>query len=186
MQLQLGVYLSAALEQAKQETGGREEVQPAGIFYYHMDDPMVEKGENADAEIAKELRLKGLVNEKTAVIQAMDTNFWCENGGLKESVKSTHIPVETDKSGAISKRSKVAGQEKFIAMLSYIYDRLHQYSEEIMEGNTKAAPYRLKGKTGCDYCRFQEVCGTRAGKYRDLQTKSDEEIWKEMLGSEEV
>ena len=186
LQLQLGVYLSAALEQAKLEKNTKEEVIPAGIFYYHMDDPMVEKGEDIDEEIAKKLRLRGLVNEKPAVIQAMDKNFCCENGGLRESVKSIHIPVETDKTGAIAKRSKVAGQEKFTAMLSYIYDKLHQYSEEIMEGNTEAAPYRLKGKTGCDYCRFQEICGSKAGAYRELPAKSEEEIWKQLLGDEEI
>ena len=180
LQLQLGVYLSAALEQAKKENN-QKEVFPAGIFYYHMDDPMVEKGEDVDEEIAKKLRLRGLVNETPSVIQAMDQNFCCENGGLRESVKSVHIPVETDKTGAVAKRSKVAGEEKFMAMLSYIYDRLHGYSEEIMEGNTEAAPYRLKGKTGCDYCRFQEICGSKAGQYRDLPAKSEEEIWEEFL-----
>ena len=182
LQLQLGVYLSAALEQVKRENN-QKEVLPAGIFYYHMDDPMVEKGEDVDEEIAKKLRLRGLVNETPSVIQAMDQNFCCENGGLRESVKSVHIPVETDKTGAIAKRSKVAGEEKFTAMLSYIYDRLHGYSEEIMEGNTEAAPYRLKGKTGCDYCRFQEICGSKVGQYRDLPAKSEEEIWEEFCSA---
>ena len=181
LQLQLSVYLNAALQEVKKDTSKEGEVLPAGMFYYHMDDPFVEKNAQVEKEIAKKLRLNGLVEQSSAVIQSMDKAFCGNNGSLKESVKSIHIPVETTRNGELSKFSKTVSQKQFQAMIDNVYKQLHQYSEEIMDGNTKASPYRLKGKTGCDYCRFQEICGSMAGKYRDLPKKSEEEIWKEWL-----
>ncbi|MBQ5868472.1 MAG: exodeoxyribonuclease V subunit gamma, partial [Lachnospiraceae bacterium] len=66
LQLQLVVYMDAALQRERQKKPGKEAV-PAGIFYYHIDDPVVERPETDDeeaveADILKTLRMNGLVN----------------------------------------------------------------------------------------------------------------------------
>ena len=49
LQLQLVVYLNAAVEVLKRKHPN-EEVLPAGIFYYHIDDPVIE-GNGSESEI---------------------------------------------------------------------------------------------------------------------------------------
>lgn len=63
LQLQLAVYLNAALELEKKKHPNKE-IIPAGIFYYQMKDPMVEKTEEDQVQDAllKELRPDGLVS----------------------------------------------------------------------------------------------------------------------------
>ena len=39
LQLQLAVYLDAAVELEQKKHPGKQ-VEPAGVFYYHIDDPM--------------------------------------------------------------------------------------------------------------------------------------------------
>ena len=51
LQLQLAVYLNAALELEKKKHPNKE-IIPAGIFYYQMKDPMVEKTEEDQVQDA--------------------------------------------------------------------------------------------------------------------------------------
>ena len=67
LQMQLVIYLQAAVDEA---TGRRrslkKEIVPAGIFYFHPKDPMLDgytTEENREAEIMKSFRMKGLINE---------------------------------------------------------------------------------------------------------------------------
>ena len=62
LQLQLAVYLDAAVELEQKKHPGKQ-VEPAGVFYYHIDDPMLDQEEDetdeawpADAESAADGR----------------------------------------------------------------------------------------------------------------------------------
>ena len=73
LQLQLVVYLNAAMEMEKRVHPDKEAV-PAGIFYYRMQDPVLDGGkertpEEINREILKELRLNGLVNEDPEIVK---------------------------------------------------------------------------------------------------------------------
>ena len=64
LQLQLVLYMNAAME-LEQRNHPDKQVVPAGIFYYNIKDPVVEKVEEEDPEalnrrILKELRMNGL------------------------------------------------------------------------------------------------------------------------------
>lgn len=53
---------------------------PGGIFYYHMDDPYIDVSEERSEEeifeeILGKLKMDGLVNAKTEVIDAMDRDL---------------------------------------------------------------------------------------------------------------
>ena len=76
LQLQLVVYLNAAMEM-EQRIHRDKEIVPAGIFYYHVKDPMLTGKETASPEqirqeILKELKVSGLVNEEPKVYREMD------------------------------------------------------------------------------------------------------------------
>lgn len=182
LSLQLGVYLTEGTRILRERCGGRE-VIPAGIFYYNIDDPIVEKSQHSEDDIVKELRLKGITNRESDVLTLMDDSFDDEGGGIKPSVRSSVINVETLKSGEFSKNSMIAGTGQLEALGEFLDDRLHRQGEAIMKGDTSINPFRLDNKTACDYCSYKGVCGFDCGngsEFRKLEKKADDEIWREI------
>lgn len=186
LQLQLVVYLEAAMEITKEQYPAKK-VIPAGIFYYRIDDPMIEKvmgiptKEEIDQDILKELKVNGLVNEDREILKKLDHIFEEE-----ASVKSKVIPVELTAKGTFSAYSSIAKEEQFYALTKYAKKKMMDFGKEIVDGNTKIAPYKLEKKTACDYCKFDGICGfdkkLPGNQYRILQKMDREWIWEEMNG----
>ena len=154
MQLQLVVYMNAAMELEKKKHD-KKEVIPGGLFYYHIDDPVVEvNGEVSEAEvrdaILKELKPDGLVNQEEAVYRAMDDEF---------EQKSDVIPVELKKSGELSARSSVASVEEFDILSEYVNHNIVKTGNDIYQGNVKVSPFVEGQMSSCDYCPYKAVCG---------------------------
>ena len=183
LQLQLVVYLDAALGMEKRRYP-KKEVVPAGIFYYHIDDPILErKGEmteeDIESAILKKLRMNGLVNSSMEVIHHLDRELEKE---------SDVIPVIL-KDGLLQEyKSSVAGQKRFAALSGYVNRSLKTMGEEILDGRIAVDPYKEGAKTACDYCPYHSVCGfdlkTRGFGFRRFKKMKPEEIW-EKLESEE-
>lgn len=177
LQMQLPVYLNAALEREKQKNLGKE-VIPAGIFYYRMKDPIVEK-ERDDAllqeKLLKELRLDGLVNADEAVL-----------GHLEHDLTGTSnlIPVGRNKNGSLSRFSKVLTAEEFEILLDYTRQKEQELKRRMLSGEAEAKPYELAGKTGCDYCDYRDICGFDARmegyEYRSLEKLGKDEVVEQM------
>lgn len=180
LQMQLSVYLSAAL-QMMQEKNPDKTIIPAGVFYYNLDDPIVDKSNHVEEDISKRLTMNGLANASDKVITYMDQNFYKEEGGLKSGVRSNVIPVETNKFGELKKRSSVASVRDFELLLKFVDRLMHQFSKEIMEGKTNPEPYMLKKKTACTFCPYSSICGFDCRidgyDYRRLKEVTNEEIW---------
>lgn len=157
LQLQLVVYLNSAVEMMKQKYPDKE-VLPGGMYYYHLDDPMIEgSSEQTDAEIKEkileELKLKGVMGE------------------------------EEDES--VSKKAKSAGQEEFGILSKYVNYKIKDIGQKIFDGEISARPYQLGDSTGCDYCPYHGVCGFDGSvpgwEYRKLENiKDDAEIMERM------
>ena len=69
--------MNAALELEEKRHPGKK-AEPAGIFYYHIQDPMVDGlGNETEAEIKnsvlEQLKLNGLVNDDPEIYEAMDS-----------------------------------------------------------------------------------------------------------------
>lgn len=154
LQLQLVVYMNAALELVAKRHPGKV-TEPAGIFYYHIDNPMVEgSGTESEEEIRlavlEELKLNGLVNEAPEVYRAMDTDF---------TGSSAVIPVALKTDGTLKATSKTASTYDFRTMSEYVNQILTTAGRRIMDGDVAVQPYELSGRTGCDYCPYHTVCG---------------------------
>lgn len=154
LQLQLVVYLNAAIELTK-KNHKEKAVEPAGIFYYHIQDPMVDAtGTESDAEIRqevlKQLKLNGLVNDNPEVYRAMDTEF---------VGTSDVIPVALKVDGSLKANSKTASTTEFSTISQYVNQVLVKQGQEILNGNAAIAPYQMDNCTGCDYCPYHVVCG---------------------------
>ena len=154
MQLQLVVYMNSAMELEKKKHD-KKEIVPGGLFYYHIDDPVVEiTGEVSEAEVQaavlKELKPDGLVNEEEAVYRAMDDDF---------EQKSDVIPVELKKSGELSARSSVASAEEFEVLREYVNHNIVKTGNDIYKGNVQVSPFVEGQVSSCDYCPYKAVCG---------------------------
>lgn len=172
LQMQLVVYMEEALKLEEQKHPGKKAV-PAGIFYYRMKDPVVDKEideEKLNEAILKELRLDGIVNGDDAVVRRLDKEF---------SGTSSVIPVARTKAG-YSKTSKTLSAEEFGEVLRYSGEKRKELRRAMTEGEADAAPYAMGQNTGCDFCRFRNICGfderIEGYEYRKLTKLSQEEV----------
>ncbi len=184
LQQQLSVYLSAAMDYLKKRHPDKE-IVPSGIFYYHIDDPIVAKSEHTEEEILKSLRMNGLVNEDKTVLSLMDQRLAGPDGTLSPSVKSDIIPVETNKDGELTKRSVAEKEKHLSALVDYVNRKLAQDSKLILSGDTRVNPYRSGNETACDYCSYRSACGfdirVPGHAYRNLAKKSVDEMKAEIF-----
>ncbi|MDE7428964.1 MAG: PD-(D/E)XK nuclease family protein, partial [Lachnospiraceae bacterium] len=79
LQLQLVVYMNAAVELVKKKHPDKEAV-PAAMLYYRIADPMVEETEGMTAEqinqqILRELKMTGMVNKNDEAVKMLDGEF---------------------------------------------------------------------------------------------------------------
>lgn len=178
MQLQLVVYLNAAMEKVKKDHPEKE-VIPAGIFYYHLDDPMVEDTGKTEEEIMgdilHELRVNGLVSLEPEAYLHMDRE-------LLQKRTSDVIPLSLNKDLSVSKRgTNAANTEDFDQLSSYVNEQITKTAEQIMSGDINVQPYQLNNRTGCDYCSYKGICGfdqrILGYQYKKEDNLKEDEIW---------
>ena len=173
------MYMDAAMELLERRNPEKE-VVPAGDFYYHIDDPVVDgeeadTREEADRAALKKLRMDGLVNSEPGVISLMDREI---------ETASDVIPVAM-KNGLIQEpRSSVANRARFSALRKYVRGKLRQAGLEILDGRTETSPYKQGKRTACDYCPYHAVCGfdakTAGFGFRRLRSLRAQDIWQEI------
>ena len=183
LQLQLVVYMDAAMEKIGREYPDKT-VVPAGLFYYHIEDPMVERKpveseEETNADILKALRMNGLVNGDREALAHLDNRL-----GEEATADSDVVPVSIKNEAIVERRSQAAGEEKFRVLGAYVNRKMKHMGREILDGNIAASPYKNGQKTACDYCPYHSVCGfdlkTDGYQFRRFDKLSPEEIWGKM------
>jgi ATP-dependent helicase/nuclease subunit B len=186
LQLQLVVYMDAVMEITKRRNPGKE-VVPAGILYYNIADPVVDKDSSmADAdgepdeevirhEILKALKMNGLVNSELEVIRHMDHSI---------ETASDIIPVVLKNGEVQAGRSSVANRERFESLRSFVHEKVRRTGQEILNGEIGIEPYKNGQRTACDYCPYHAVCGfdKKVPGYRNRKFKKmkSEEIWEKI------
>jgi len=179
LQLQLVVYMDAALEMEERKNPEKTAV-PAGIFYYNIKDPMIKKEgemtpEEIEKQILKQLRMNGLVNSDLEVIHHLDREIQKESDVIPVAVKDGYVQEA---------KSSVAGEARFQALRRFVGKRLKQSGQAILKGENGLAPYKDGDRTACDYCPYHAVCGfdTKPAGYgfRRLRSMKPEEVWQEI------
>ena len=175
LQLQLVVYMNAAVEMMKKEHPDKE-VLPAGVLYYQIQDPVLDTdGEEADvtARVLEKLKPNGLINGDPEIIKRLDQSM---------PGRSQVLPIAYNKDGSLRAGSPVASGEQFAALSRYVNRKIRKIGSEVLDGRMDVNPYELKGKTACDYCAYSGVCGldSKTGGFhrRRLSIFGDDEIWK--------
>lgn len=173
LQLQLMIYMDGALE-IERKNHPDKAVEPAGIFYYNIKDPVVKADvssakEEVERQIMRELRMNGLAAADKSVLDKMDSTL--------ES-----LPVSFNKNGSFSKTSSVATQEQFQLLERFVKEKIKNIKTTIEQGEAEIAPYELGRKNGCMYCPYSAVCGfdqkVPGYEYRRLSQYAAEEIWQ--------
>ena len=182
MQLQLVVYMNAAIE-LERKAHPQLEMVPGAIFYYHIDDPVIEMQEKSDLSeeeykqaILKALCPDGLVNRDEDVYRTMDDEF---------EEKSDVIPVQLTKKGTIHERnSKVAETMEFDLIQKFVRSRMETCGREIYQGKISVNPYTSGTESSCNYCPYQGVCGLDLKipgyRVRTLENLKKDEVFDRM------
>lgn len=193
LQLQLVVYMEAAMDLKSRQTGGKK-VIPAGILYYNINDPVVqidsaslyENDEESEQDvmikaqidnaILKALMMNGLVNSGDDIIRYMDAHI---DGA------SDIIPVTVNKDGSLSKSSSAASTEDFEHLFAYTADKVKNLGRDIMNGSIGVHPYDRGARGhGCNYCPYKAVCGfdedMEGYTANHIREMSKDEVWQRM------
>ncbi|MCC8044729.1 MAG: exodeoxyribonuclease V subunit gamma [Clostridiales bacterium] len=158
LQMQLFVYLNAAMEMERKLHPGKK-VVPAGVFYHRMQDPVLDKdtlpsgqpeAEGARETLLKKMRPNGLVNASSQILRMFDAHL--EGDSLV-------IPVGIKKDGTPKAASSIVTTEQFGALSAYVSRLLTRMGEAILDGVITASPFEDRSGSACDYCIYADVCG---------------------------
>ncbi len=150
LQLQLGIYLEAALAKGNAE--------PAGVFYYNISDPQLRSGLNqfVAEDISEELwskireayRMDGLFIKEEAVLDSIDSK-------RVRGETSEIINYKLNKTNDNAAGSGVDAEE-FEEFRAKFRLALEESCERLISGEIEIAP--RKGSGACDYCDYKAVC----------------------------
>ena len=154
LQLQLVVYMNAAVEVEQKKHPGKK-IVPAAMLYYHIADPLVEDGEGMtpeqiNAKLLQELKMTGIVSENDEAVRLLDREF---------TDKSDILPLERKKDGTFSVYSSVIKEEDMQVVSNYVNQKIRELGRGILAGTISVNPYEQNGNTACTYCAYKSVCG---------------------------
>jgi len=183
LQLQLALYLNAAIELEQKRFPGKKAV-PAGIFYYNIKDPIlnqedVKDEEHPEQDVLKKMKMDGIAGAEPEILVKLDRNL-----ASAASAESLVVPVKYTAKGGFSCNSKVACQEQFQNMMCYVNKKAKEIGQEILNGNTDVNPFEKQKENACEYCPYRSVCGfdekIPGYTYRRLHSYCEDEIWKKI------
>ncbi|MCM1046525.1 MAG: exodeoxyribonuclease V subunit gamma [Candidatus Gastranaerophilales bacterium] len=154
LQLQLVVYMNAAMEMEARRHPDKE-VVPAALLYYHIDDPTVETAvelseEEINGQILSKLRMSGVVNGEPDIVERLDRSM---------GDRSDIIPAERKKDGSYTARSGVMSASELRVVSDYVNYKVKQIGREILDGRITVDPYEKGTESACTYCAYKNVCG---------------------------
>lgn len=160
LQLQLFLYLSAAKEilAVKESLHGKRMI-PAGVYYYNMDDPVLENDFSAeDSEIEKqmfkELRMKGITNFEDHIPEYTDHTLT-----KAEKSESDVIGFDYTAKGEVGRYSKTLGTKAMQMVSDHVKDKMLAFGKQMYSGDVAATPAVWKKQSGCQYCGYASICG---------------------------
>lgn len=175
LSLQMLTYLDIIVTHSKTLIG--KEGLPAGVFYFHLHNPIVESNqamtlEGIEEEIHKKFKMDGLVLEDPNIIRLMDNT-------LKSG--SSHIisaGLKTD--GTLRADSKAASREDFHKLRNHVRSLYKKSGNAILSGYVEISPYQLADKTPCQFCLYKPVCqfdeALPANQFRIIQKEKREQV----------
>ena len=152
IQIQLPIYISAV---CKNLSGSTDNLIPAAMLYYHIDDPIIDGDSNMDTdtvkdEIMKKLKMKGVIHESA-------------------DIPSVYVAKKNLTINQINKLCETA------------HKKMKNSLEEMISGSIGINPVNGENSTACDYCPYSNICNfdteLKANNYRQYKKMKMEEFF---------
>lgn len=176
LSLQMLTYLDVLLTYSEQWLG--KTALPAGALYFHVHDPLLTSAngmnrEQAEQELLKRFKMKGLLTADREVVSLMDTTL--------DKGYSSILPVALKSDGSFYSSASVATPEQWGHLLSSVRSTISDIGTRITEGDVAIQPYRIQQETACTFCSFRPVCqfdeAVEGNAYNILGKPGKEVIW---------
>ena len=130
---QLPIYMDAALKELQTAEGSMSDPVPAGMLYYHVDDPVLDAKEKEISDIQEEL--------------------------YKKAMPEGLINAEIDMRGAKASGNRVS-TSAIDNLLRFVKNGYEHTRDEILNGEASAAPLKAgRAEVACTYCEYSAICG---------------------------
>ena len=201
IQLQLMVYMSVALDGQKalnKAPNKEQNVKPAGVFYYTIDDPLIDKDEKLanslrdangdkdeekliiDKSVMDKLTMKGIVNNNPEVIQKLDRSMVDDQGKFIAKANSKVIKLGISAKGDFKSNSNAIGEEDFDLLIDKTCDLIKNKVSDMKNGIIEKNPYKADKSCACTYCEFASVCNfdikLEDNSYHKINKKTLDEV----------
>ncbi len=153
----------------------------AGVFYYPVRDPMkLVETPTLDHEVErmkrKSVRIKGLLLRDPNIAPLLDR---------ENAVVDDLYPTLLKKDGEYRATIQTVSLTEWEALKDHVNDLASGFLEQIRQGVTEIAPYRLGTQTACQLCSYQGLCQFEQagglGTYRELPKLKGEVILEQLL-----
>lgn len=154
LDLQLAVYMNAAVEREEKQYS-KEQVVPSAIFYYQIEDPLVEGSSEEGAEarmekVREKLKVQGLIREEDTILELLDDS---------KAENSQVIPIKRKKDGSLGAVSQTAPPEQFDLIGKYASLKVEEIAKQIKNGEIAVNPGTDGTRSACAFCSYRNVCG---------------------------
>ncbi len=178
LQLQLLLYMEAAAAIEQKKNPDRE-VIPAGAYYYHVDDPLVEAADPADADkkIYSALKMRGLTNAAENVRHLVDRNA--------DAGSEVVAGLKLKKDGTFANGAKTADTESLRKLGHFALEKARELAEGVSDGDIRVNPYSYQNKDACTWCAYQGICGFDARISGYEKRRLTKKTMDELIGKQE-
>lgn len=177
LSLQMLTYLEVLLASSESWLG--ERAMPAGTLYFHVHNPLLQSSngmspEQAEQEMLKRFKMKGLLLADRDVISKMDS--------VLDKGYSDILPVAVKADGGFYSSASVATEEQWHKLLRSAKRTITEIGTRITEGDVRITPYRLGAETACTHCAFKPVCRfdetVEDVSYQVLSKPGKDKLWE--------
>lgn len=147
--LQLMLYLKAAQENRR---------RPAGVFYFHIEDPRVDLtgteeekiSDKLETDLGKAFRLNGVMVDEQEVIGSIAGDF---------AGYSNIVPLRRGKDG-VSPTSEgfLLSEEEFANLQADVDRKVQELCSQLADGRIAINPKKTEKESPCKYCRYKAIC----------------------------
>jgi len=179
LSLQMLTYLDVLITHAPAWLG--RPASPAGVLYFHVHNPLLSLPNGASpadaaGKLLKRYKMKGLLTADEETVKLMD--------GELESGYSELLPVALKRDGSFYSSSSVVSNEQWNTLRKSVRTSIGRIGGAIRSGKVSIEPYRLGGKSPCQYCDYKAVCQFDAmfegNEYVNLRKPSKDDIWQQL------